>query len=106
MTDIVERLKRQDCKTLLDAYDLMEEAAVEIERQGKQLAKWVDIFSEWDSPEEVHEALIGAAKDVNALKAEIEGLRAALGKCLTREAKIQKILDGLNARLAAWHEDY
>ena len=32
MTDIVERLKKKDCKTLLDAYDAMEEAADEIER--------------------------------------------------------------------------
>ena len=37
---------------------------------------------------------------------EIEGLRAALGECLTREAKMQKILDGLNTHLAAWREDY
>jgi hypothetical protein len=32
MTDIVERLKKKDCKSLLDAYDAMEEAADEIER--------------------------------------------------------------------------
>ena len=32
MTDIVEGLKKKDCKSLLDAYDAMEEAADEIER--------------------------------------------------------------------------
>jgi len=37
MTDIVEMLKKRDCKSLLDAYDVMEEAADEIERLRKAL---------------------------------------------------------------------
>jgi hypothetical protein len=36
--DIVERLKKHDCKTLLDAYDVMEDAADEIERLRDEIA--------------------------------------------------------------------
>ena len=47
-----------------------------------------------------------AADEIDCQQAEIERLRAALDECLTREAKIQKVLDGLNTHLAAWREDY
>lgn len=35
MKDLVERLRKQDCKTLLDAYDIMEAGSDEIERLTK-----------------------------------------------------------------------
>ena len=34
----------------------------------RRLARWEEIFSEWDSPDEVHEALVDQAKDMSALK--------------------------------------
>jgi len=38
MTAIVERLRKQDCRTMLDAYDVMDAAADEIERLKAELA--------------------------------------------------------------------
>jgi hypothetical protein len=51
MTDLVEMLKKRDCKSLLDAYDAMEEAADEIERLNEQLQtvfiRWQDEKENW-----------------------------------------------------------
>ena len=37
MTDLVDRLRKQDCQTMLDAYDVMDAAADEIERLKAEL---------------------------------------------------------------------
>ena len=59
-----------------------------------------------NAPFAVGDLIDEAADEIECQQAEIERLRATLGECLTREAKIQKILDGLNTHLAAWREDY
>lgn len=50
----------------------------------REAIEQMDILSEWDSPEDVHEALIGLSKDVNALKAQLAECQKAHSKCLDR----------------------
>jgi uncharacterized small protein (DUF1192 family) len=81
---------------------MLEEKDAEIERLKAELTKWTDLFSEWDSPADVHEALIGLNKDMNALKAELSKYQASdemLNECCSdldrrkaeRDAAIKEI---------------
>jgi hypothetical protein len=93
MIDIIKRIRQH---TLPDPHDergvlhapLLREAADTIEslcqkldkanqleigyfESNKQLAEWTALFSEWDSPGEVHESLIGLQKDINVLQQQL-----------------------------------
>jgi chromosome segregation ATPase len=74
MTDIVEQLENA---TRRAEYWKLEHIAAnaEIESLRQQLSEWTTLFSEWDSPGEVHEALIGLQKDINALRQQLAGCR-------------------------------
>ena len=62
----------------------------------RQLAEWTRFFAEWESPGDVHEALISLQKDVNALNRQLaesqardEALRDALVRVSGYEAYME-----------------
>lgn len=59
----------------------------------QELAEWTNFFSEWDSPGEVHESLIGLQKDVNALHRQLVESQTKLVECLAREKVLRDELD-------------
>ena len=102
MTDIVERLRKEGVfkdvfSGELKTDPLCLDAITEIEALRQRLTTWTDLFSEWDSPEEVHEALISLNKDVNAMRQQNAEVKQRL---FALEAGFDKTINDYEQQLA------
>jgi hypothetical protein len=77
MTDIVDRLRKQDCQTMLDAYDVMDAAADEIERLRQAIKYEDNRFAHIGT--HGPDCYKWGPKHYECALAEIDRLRAALG---------------------------
>jgi hypothetical protein len=91
MTNIVERLRKQDCQTMLDAYDVMDAAADEIERLKAELE--AETQRRWDGNRIASDE---AAADFNEMRdmavKEMARWAREAGASQAREAKLRELL--------------